>query len=58
MSSRGGPFDDVLIGLVATAYDEVFGEIDLDRWHLIDNSALSVDETVQRIIQVASDARR
>ena len=58
MSSRGGPFDDVLIGLVATAYDDVFGEIDLDRWHLIDNSALSVDETVQRIIQVATDARR
>ena len=57
MSSRGGPFDDVLIGLVATAYDEVFAEIDLTCWQVIDNSNLNVAETVERIIQVATDAQ-
>jgi predicted kinase len=54
MEARGGPFDEVLIGLVENGYDKVMEEIDLSMWTVIDNTALSVDETANAIIELAT----
>jgi predicted kinase len=53
MTARQGPFDEVLIGLVNNVYEEVLAEVDFSRWHLLDNSNLTVEEAADHIIEVA-----
>jgi predicted kinase len=53
MTARQGAIDHMLIELVEHGYDQVIAEVDLSRWHVIDNSDLGVEETVQRIVDAA-----
>lgn len=49
MAARGGPFDELLIGLVEQAHEAVLSEIPFERWHVLDNSDLTPEETAERI---------
>lgn len=53
MTKRQGPLDELLIGLVRNGYDEVLCEIPLERWNVIDNTDLTVGETVEQVVQLA-----
>ncbi len=53
MTKRRGPLDELLIGLVRNGYDEVLSEIALKRWNVIDNTDLTVGETVEQVVQLA-----
>ncbi len=53
MVRRQGPFDEVLIGLVENGYDAVHAEVDLSKWHVLDNSNLTAVETAEQILELA-----
>jgi thymidylate kinase len=53
MAKRQGPLDELLIGLVRNGYYEVLREIALERWNVIDNTDLTIEETVERVHQLA-----
>lgn len=54
MTKRQGPFDELLIGLVRNGYNEVLREIALERWNVIDNTDPTIEETVERVVQLAN----
>ncbi len=60
MTKRQGPLDELLIGLVRNGYDEVLCEIPLERWDVIDNTDLTIEETVEQVVHSHAelDARR
>jgi broad-specificity NMP kinase len=54
MRARQGPFDELLSGIIEDLFDVISAEMPEERWNVIDNTDMSIDETVAAVLRLTS----
>jgi gluconate kinase len=52
MRDRQGPFDELLSGILENLFEVISAEVPEERWNVIDNTDMSIDETVAAVLRL------